>query len=276
MNKYALVETIKKLREGVSNSLGGTNGARIAADSILTGSAAFTLAALARIIAQQKEADHDYADVDVAKYVDMSVNDPIIDKDHVNELTGQTKRAFNTKDLTRWSIPAASGILAGTLGHIVVDRIYDRSTGDKLKEDEAVLADLTKKVTLARALNARGMLSDESYNELIAQVQPYMGKKASEDNPVVMPALGLVLALAFAMSAYGSYHYDAARSPARNKYKAIKSGLKQYAMQNGGMYPVDRGLVDSAKALEDLERSKKDISIASPTETPMTLNPVTI
>lgn len=276
MNKYALIETTRKVRDSLANSLGGTNGARVAANSILAGSAAFTVAALARVISQQKEQDHKYADIDSSKYLDMSVQDPIVSKEHVDELTGRQKQAaFNTKDMVRWSAPAAAALFAGTLGHTIVDRAYDRSNEEKLKEEEAILADLTKKVSLARALNARNQLSDDAYNELMTQIQPYMGKTAS-DNPIVMPALGLVMSLAFALSAYGAYHHDAARNPARLKYKAIKGGLKNFAMQNGGMYPIDRPLTEDEETKEALRDLDSKSPAASPTETPMTIAPVTI
>ena len=285
MNKYALIDRITKVRDGLTNAMGGTTGAHIAANSILTGTAAFTVAALARAITQLKHHDEDYADVDTTKYLDMSVEDPVIKGEHLKQLTGKTA-AFKWSDTARWAAPAGAAIASAAIGHTMVDRMFDSEADNKLREDEAILEDLNNKISLARALNARGQLTDDAYNELMNQVQPYLDKKSSympkeatipaSENPLVMPALGLTMALAFALSAYGAYHYDAARNPNRLKHKAIKSGLKNYAMQNGGMYSVDRPMAGDAstrKLLESIDNKGKE---SSPVETPMTIAPVTI
>lgn len=285
MNKYALVDRIRKVRDGLTNAMGGTTGAHIAANSILTGTAAFTVAALARAITQMRDQGNDYADIDTTKYLDMSVEDPVIKEEHVKELTGKTA-AFKWSDTARWAAPAGAAIAAATIGHTMVDRMFDSTTDSKLREDEAILEDLNNKLSLARSLNARGQLSDDAYNELMTQVQPYLDKKSSympkeatipsSENPLVMPALGLTMALAFALSAYGAYHYDAARNPNRLKHKAIKSGLKNYAMQNGGMYSVDRPMTDNSKTMKLLATLENEGKDSSPTETPVAFAPVTI
>ena len=285
MNKYALIDRVRKVRDSLTDAMGGTTGAHIASNSILTGATAFTVAALARAITQYKNQGEDYADVDTTKYLDMAVEDPVISEEHLKQLTGKTA-AFKWSDAARWAAPTGAAIAAATIGHTMVDRMFDSSTDSQLREDEAILEDLNNKLSLARSLNARGQLSDDAYNDLMQQVQPYLDKKSSyipkqatipsEENPLVMPALGLTMALAFALSAYGAYHYDAARNPNRLKHKAIKSGLKNYAMQNGGMYSVDRPIAGNQKTMQLLAALDNNGSESSPTETPVEFAPVTI
>lgn len=287
MSDQTILDRIRRVRNSMSDAMGGTTGAYVAANSILAGGAAFTIAALARAITQYRNSDNDYADVDTTKYLDMAVEDPIIREDHVRKLTGK-KASFDIKDIARWAAPAGAAIFAGTVGHTMVDKMFDKNKDSKLKEDEAILEDINNKLSLARALNARGQLTDDAYNELMNQVQPYLDKKSSDNssgkdytipgsgNPIVMPAIGLTMALAFALSAYGAYHHDAARNPNRLKYKAIKSGLKNYAMQNGGMYSVDRPMAENSKTMQLLSTLENKGKSSAPTETPAMINPVTI
>lgn len=285
----------KSIFSGLAKAWGDTPNARIAANVVGYGASAFVVAALARAIVQQQDPHESYAGVDAAKQLNTTMSDPIVSSQLSNELNKSVKKqnkeaslnkkALEATDVLKWALPIGAVGLGGALGYKLVDDMYDKSTAKKLKEEKALLASLHKKVVMARALNARGQLSEDMYRDILREAQPFLAKQAMSMNisktaadPVkdwAVPALGLALSIALAAGAYGSYHYQKSRNVDRLRYKAIKNGLEEYAMQQSMMRPIEHSLTDDPKVramLEAIEAKKK----ASPTETPMSIAPVTI
>lgn len=285
------------LFSGLADAMGGSPEARIAANSIGYGGTAFILAALARAMVQQQDPHESYAGVDTAKQVNTTMDDPIVSaelsKDLKQSVKRQNKEASLYKkadttmsDIMKLAIPTGAAVLGGALGYRLVDDVYDKSTAKKLKEEKALLASLHKKVVMARALNARGQLSEDMYRDILMEAHPLLAKQAMDRHmnktaggglvkDYAAPALGLALSIAFAASAYGSHQYFASRNVDRLRHKAIKEGLGEYAMQQSMMRPIEHSLTDDPKVkamLESIEAKKK----ASPTETPMIHTSVTI
>ena len=288
MNKQSLFS-------GLAKAWGDTDNARIAANTVGYGASAFVLAALARALVQQQDPHESYAGVDTAKQLNTTMSDPIVSSELSGELNKSVKKqnkeaslnkkALKTTDVLKWALPIGAVGLGGAIGYKLVDDIYDKDTSKKLKEEKALLASLHKKVVMARALNARGQLSEDMYRDILKEAQPFLAKQAmvihlnkTAADPVkdwAVPALGLALSVALASSAYGTYQYLKSRNVDRLRHKAIKSGLEEYAMQQSMMRPIEHSLTDDPKVramLEAIEAKKK----SSPTETPMTISPVTI
>lgn len=290
MNKQSLFS-------GLAKALGGTTGSEIAANAIGYGGSAFLLATIARALVQQQDPHESYAGVDATKHLNTTMQDPIVSSQLNKELdksvkkqtksASVTKEALEAADLLKWGIPAGAALLGGSLGYKMVDDMYDKSTAKKIKEDKALLASLHKKVVMARALNARGQLSEDMYRDILKEAQPFLAKQAMDRHlhkdasgkgvlsDWAAPAIGLALSVALAAGAYGTYQYQKSTNPNRLRYKAIKGGLEEYAMQQSTMRPIEHSLTDDPKVLamlEAIEAKKK----ASPTETPITMSPVTI
>lgn len=284
------------LFRGLADAMGGSPEARIAANSIGYGGTAFILAALARAMVQQQDPHESYAGVDTAKQVNTTMDDPVVSADLSRDLKQSVKRqskeaSFNKKadttmsDIMKLAIPTSAVVLGGALGYKLVDDVYDKGTAKKLKEEKALLASLHKKVVMARALNARGQLSEDMYRDILREAHPLLAKQAMDRHlnktagglvkDYAAPALGLALSIAFAASAYGAHQYFASRNVDRLRHKAIKEGLGEYAMQQSMMRPIEHSLTDDPKVkamLESIEAKKK----TSPTETPMIHTSVTI
>lgn len=285
------------LFSGLADALGGTTEAQIAANSIGYGGTAFVLAALARAMVQQRDPHESYAGVDTAKQVDTTMKDPLVTEDIADDIkrsvksqsksANVSKKAVTLSDVAKWAVPVGSVALGGALGYKLVDDIYDKSTAKKLNEEKAILSSLHKKVVMARALNARGQLSESMYRDILMEAQPllakqamyrHLNKTAGGDHVFkdwAAPALGLALSVAFAASAYGAHNYFASRNVNRLRHSAIKEGLGEYAMQQSVMRPIEHSLTDDPKVkamLESIEAKKK----AEPTETPMIHTAVTI
>lgn len=266
----------------LSNAMGGTPAADVAADAIGLGASAFLVTALARALAQQQTPSGMYAEVDATKHLNTTIQDPIVEEDTKDALERISKGSQKTAALADYAIPAASVLISSGLGYKAMDSLYDAHTADKLKEEKAILTSLHKKLVMARALQSRGQLSDSMYNDLLKEVQPIIDKSAS-DHTMEKRAdinwsalLGLVLATSAALGAYGVYNYQASRNPARLKHSAIRSGLNQYAMQNSIMRPIEHKLTDDPKVLKLLQSVEEKSDKASPTETPVVYNPVTL
>lgn len=285
----------KSLFSGLAKAWGDTDNARIAANTVGYGASAFVLAALARALVQQQDPHESYAGVDAAKQLNTTMSDPIVSSELSSELNKSvkkqnkeaslSKKALEATDVLKWALPIGAVGLGGAIGYKLVDDVYDKDTSKKLKEEKALLASLHKKVVMARALNARGQLSEDMYRDILREAQPFLAKQAmvrhlnkTAADPVkdwAVPAIGLALSVVLAASAYGTYQYQKSRNVDRLRHKAIKSGLEEYALQQSMMRPIEHSLTDDPKVramLEAIEAKKK----ASPTETPMTISPVTI
>ena len=291
MRKQALFSSL-------GDALGGTTGAHVAANAIGYGGSAFVLAALARALVQQQDPHESYAGVDAARKLNTTQADPVVsgelNKELAKSVQKQNKSASVSKqasDWLKWGVPAGAILLGGGIGYKLVDDMYDKQTASKLKEEKALLASLHKKIVMARALNARGQLSNEMYNSILEEAGPLLAKQAMEYHKMnktakgkstkdltkdwIKPALGLACAIAMTASAYSVYQYQASRNPTRLRHKAIKGGLDEYAMQQSVMRPIEHSLTDDPKVkamLEAIESKKK----AAPTETPVAYTPVTI
>ena len=284
----------KSIFSGLAKSMGGSQEAEIAANAIGYGGSAFILAALARALYQQQDPHESYAGVDSTKHLNTTIDDPVVSSELSDDLSKSVRRqtkSASAGDWLKWSVPIGSAMLMGGIGYKLVDDVYDKGTAKKLQEDKALLASLHKKLVMARALNARGQLSNDMYNEILREAGPLLSKsgsfiKTAEDGSVYkehsgvvsdwgLPALGLAMGIAALASGYSVYQYQASRNPSRLRQKAIKSGLDEYAMQQSVMRPIEHSLTDDPKVrsmLEAIEAKKK----SSPTETPMTIAPVTI
>lgn len=266
----------------LSDAMGGTPEADLAANTIGLGASAFLVTALARALAQQKTPSGMYAEVDATKHLNTTIQDPIVEEDTKEALKRISKGTRKTAALADYAIPAAGVLVSSGLGYKAMDSLYDKHTADKLKEEKAVLTSLHKKLVMARALQSRGQLSDSMYQELLNEVQPIMDKAASDMSMAKTAGvnwtalLGLVMATSAAIGAYGVYNYQASRNPDRLKHKAIKAGLNQYAMQNSIMRPIEHNLTDDPKVLKLLQAVEDKTDKASPTETPVAYTPVTI
>lgn len=271
----------------ISDAMGGTPEADVAANAIGLGASAFVITALARAIAQQKTPSGMYSEVDATKHLNTTIQDPIVEEDTKDALKRISKGYQKTAAFGDYAIPAASVLLSSGIGYKAMDSLYDKRTSESLKEEKAALTSLHKKLVMARALQSRGQLSESMYRSLLGEVQPIIDKSASDhtvNKPMEKAALwdtgtallGLVMATSMALGAYGTYNYQASRNPSRLKHKAIKSGLEQYAMQNSLMRPIEHKLTDDPKVLKLLQEVEDTTGKASPTETPVVYNPVNL
>lgn len=262
---------------------------RTVRNSLIVGSGAYLLGMLSRAMEQKRVADKPYYGVDVNKSVNTVVNEPVIPKSILKELTSgkdsdevlgvPKKSALDTRELLSWTAPVAAGTLGYALGSKLFDKKYDTDTNVRLKEQNALLSNLHKKIIAARALNARGKLSDDVFQSLVSEAEPLLAKAAkargTTTDDTLMAASGLLMSTALALSAYGAHKYFSARNPNNMKYKAINKGMKEYALNNSLMRPIEQQLTDdpeTGKLIAELVRgSKTPIS-----ETPIAYTPVTL
>lgn len=267
----------------ISDAMGGTPEADVAANTIGLGASAFVITALARALSQQNTPSGMYAEVDATKHLNTTIQDPIVEEDTKEALQRISKGSQKTAAMGDYAIPAAGVLLSAGLGYKAMDSLYDKHTADRLKDEKAKLTSLHKRLVMARALQSRGQLSESLYRDLLNEVQPIMDKTASDTHmektallDTGSALLGLVMATAATLGAYGTYNYQASRNPDRLKQKAIKSGLEQYAMQNSLMRPIEHKLTGDPKVLKLLQAVEDATDKASPTETPVVYNPVNL
>lgn len=218
------------------------------------------------------------------KYLDTTMSSPIGAKD-IAAVTEEgkdkkeelAKSASGLTDFTQFALPAA-GVLGGSiLGYSALDRLIEKSDAKDYDKQIAQKDQLMKKLVAARALQARGMLSDENYNSLMKEYEAYskkasLEKKASLDKSakgwwdetvsISKGTAGLLMLLAMAASAYTTKQYFDRNDPARIKEKAMKEGLEQYSkerMFNKPMYTTDPDKELFEKLNKEKEKEKAPV-----------------
>lgn len=275
-----------KFIDQIAAMMGGTKAAQVTATSLGVGASAFVVTALARAIAQQKDMTSNYVGVDIARDLNTTSSSPLVsDKlykdvkksvgtDKQNQIS---KQGASMADYMAYGAPIAAGLFGAGLGYKIIDNYYDSKVRNDLDARQKKLYDLYNKLVMARALNAREKLSEDMYRDIIREVKPLTDKTANVKLPDISPSIGLVLMVAAGLGAYGAYNYMAANNPNRLKYKAIKSGLRQYAMQNSMMRPIEHQLTNDPEIKVMLENMSGDTNKSTDvTETPMGLAEVTI
>lgn len=212
------------------------------------------------------------------KYLDTTMKAPISAKD-VASVTDEEKRkqeelkkSASLTDFGQFALPAA-GVLGGSiLGYSALDKLIEKSDAKEYDKQISQKDQLMKKLVAARALQARGMLSDDSYNSLMKEYEAYsktasMSKTAGAfeewwKSPMSMTkgTAGLLMLLAMAASAYTTKQYFDNNDPARIKEKAMRAGLEQYSkerMFNKPMYTEDPEKELFKKLDEGKEKSKE-------------------
>lgn len=188
----------QNLFPALANALGGGLRGEVASNTIVLGTGAFVLAALARVLNQTRSRVSEYGGVSLDKHLNTTPTDPLITKDNPLISTGRDKYAikknasedeqkgityhldegwkwvksileratdkntWDSDDIIRWAVPAA-GIIAGTVGgYRLLDRTYDASDKEALNKKKSELEKLHKDIIIGRALHQRDALDDKA------------------------------------------------------------------------------------------------------------------
>jgi len=172
---------------------------------------------------------------------------------------GDEKIASLQKHATDWkgvAIPGGIALIAASLAYAATDSWADKRKGEILKKRIEGKNNYMKNLVVARGRNARGVLTPEEMAEALSrpdfegqaeQVKQASVNKTAVDHwtDVFWPAAGLIGAVIFATTAYGSYKYHEANNINNIKYKAYKKGLEEYAAMRSQSNPLTVGTANS-------------------------------
>ena len=233
----------------------------------LVGAGALTAAI--RLYMGAMETKKNFTKKPIKTYLDTTSESPI-DAGDIDYVASQVnkkkpiskKAAVEWSDFVQYALPAAGVVGGSVLGYNLVDRIMEKHDAREYDKQIAYKSDLLKKLVAARALNARGQLTDQNYNKVMQEYDAYtktaslnkyaegqslkdrakswLGLDKTDetgrnwfDRPISkgVGALGLILTIAMAASAYASKEYFDKNDPARIKEKAMKEGLEAYSKE---------------------------------------------
>lgn len=310
------MNNMKKIAEDGQNNLDFWDrsfGTGAASRTLKYGTSAFLLSfmigSLARYMKHLTETNKNYIDLDVSKQVGSSTTAPVVSGEDIDELTGKKQQVKTAKllkkgggweDLPVYAVPAALGIGGLALGAKVLDNMYDKETNEALKKRKSELEKLHKKVILARALGVRNALDDTAYQNLLKEVDSSISKQASEGvlenvyNTIKnigsaasglvkgvatanWPAyMGLLAATTFALGGISAYAVASKNDPENRKHEALRKGLKQYALGQRNIKPVEQDLAVDQNTLNALSSIGKKNNPMGVQETPISSVAITI
>jgi hypothetical protein len=189
--------------------------------------------------------------------------------------------AVSLKTITNTAVPVGATLLAAALAWKGMDTFADNRRNKLLTDAIAAKSNTMRDLMQTRARIAKGTISDADISKALGRVDDESNyvKTAAEKYPNVRrgwTGLGLlVLALAGA-SATGAYKYFSASDPGNIQYKAIKSGLQEYARNKTGMTPITTIPQDAGSYFKSIDEGAKPKSVREMNEKEDTHRPISV
>lgn len=189
---------------------------------------------------------------------------------------------LDSRNVTNTALPLGAALLAAALSWKGMDTLADNRRNKLLTNAVAAKSNVVRDLMQTRARIAKGTISDAEVGKALGQVDDesnYVKTAAGERYPTIrkgVTGLGLlVLALAGATGA-GAYTYFSASDPGNLRYKAIKSGLQEYARNKTGMTPITTIPQDAESYFKAIDEGSKPKSVRDMGEIEATRRPISV
>lgn len=189
---------------------------------------------------------------------------------------------FDSRNVTNTAIPLGAALLAAAMSWKGMDTLADNRRNKLLTDAIAAKSNTVRDLMQARARIAKGTISDAEVAKALGRVDDesnYVKTASGERYPTLrkgVTGLGLlVLALAGATGA-GAYRYFSASDPGNLKYKAIKSGLQEYARNKTGMTPITTIPQDADSYFKAIDEGAKPKTVREMAEKDDTRKPISV
>ena len=190
---------------------------------------------------------------------------------------------LDTRNVMNTAVPVGATLLAAALAWKGMDTLADNRRNKLLTDAIAAKSNTVRDLMQTRARIAKGNISDAEVSKALGRVDDesnYVKTANTSDRyPNIrrgVTGLGLlVLALAGA-SAAGSYAYFKASDPGNIQYKALKSGLQEYARNKTGMTPITTIPQDAGSYFQFIDEGAKPKSVREMNEKEDTHRPISV
>ncbi len=168
-------------------------------------------------------------------------------------------------------VPTVIGatLLASALSYSAVDSFADKRRNNALAKAIDNKSNALKDVIQARAMIARDNMTDDKMNQLMASTNSddlYV-KQANVEDVVKgvtrggLATAGLIGSVVLIASALGGYEYFKATNENNIRYRALKTGLGEYAKQKSFVTPISTLPTDAKEYFKAIDADKKPVNM---------------